>query len=252
MYTDTHCHIFIDNYKDIDLILKNLNKNKVKRIIINGYNLETNKEVTNLIKKYNNVYGSLGIHPNNIEDYNKKSIDFIIDNLNNPKIIAIGEIGLDYYRNKDNKKEQIEMFEKMLNIAVKYKKPIIVHNRQATDDLLRILKNYDLKGIMHSFSGSFETAAEYIKLGYKLGINGIVTFKNTNLRDTLKKIDVKNLLLETDSPYLSPEPLRGKRNEPKNITYIAKQISAIYEVSDKILAQQLEKNFNDVFDINIR
>lgn len=252
MYTDTHCHIFEENYSVIDLILKNLEKNHIKRIIINGYDQKTNKEVLYLVNKYKNVYGSLGIHPNSIEDYNKKSLDFIAKNINHPKIIAVGEIGLDYYRNKENKINQIKMFEEMLNIAKKNKKPIIVHNRQATDDILKTLKKYNLKGIMHSFSGSIETANEYIKLGYKLGINGIITFKNTNLRSVIEQIDIKNILLETDSPYLSPEPLRGKQNEPKNLIYIAKQISKIKDLSEKKLSEELERNFKDVFDINIR
>ena len=252
MYTDTHCHIFKENYEDVDFILKNLEKNNIKRIIINGYDNNTNKEVINLINKYNNVYGSLGIHPSEIDDYNKESLDFIIDNINNPKIVAVGEIGLDYYRNKETKVKQIKLFEEMLKIAERYNKPIIVHNRQATDDMLKILKKYNLKGIMHSFSGSIETANEYIKLGYKLGINGIITFKNTNLRNVIEQISIKDILLETDSPYLSPEPLRGKPNEPKNLAYIAKQISKTKNIKEEKLSEKLEKNLNDIFDFNTR
>ncbi|HHX32736.1 MAG TPA: TatD family hydrolase, partial [Mollicutes bacterium] len=181
MFTDTHCHIFKEDYENQEEILKNLNKNNIKRIIINGYNDKTNKEVINLTKKYKNVYGTLGFHPNNINELMPDSLKFIEENINKDKILGIGEIGLDYYRNKENKEKQKELLIKLLNLATTYNKPVIIHNRESTDDLLKLLKEYNLKGIIHSFSGSYETAIEFIKLGYKLGINGIVTFKNSKL-----------------------------------------------------------------------
>ncbi|MDD4705975.1 MAG: TatD family hydrolase [Bacilli bacterium] len=249
MYTDTHCHIFLSDYNNIDSILKELNLNKIKRIIINGYNYESNDEIIKLVNKYKNVYGALGIHPNNIDDFNEKTIKHIINNINHPKIIAIGEIGLDYYRNINNKNNQKALLINMLNIAKDYNKPVIIHNRQSTADLLKILKEYKVKGVIHSFSGSYETADEFIKLGFKLGINGIITFKNSKLNEVLNKIPIDNILLETDSPYLTPEPYRGKQNEPKYINYIAKKISNIYNLSEKDLSFYLENNFNSLFDI---
>ena len=166
MYSDTHCHIFSIDYDNIDYILKNLEKNNIRRIIINGYNYESNKELISLIKKYKNVYGSLGIHPNNIEDFNEKTINLIKENLNHEKILAVGEIGLDYYWNNKNKEEQINLFKTMLDLACNYNKPVIIHNRQSTDDIIRILKKYNRRGIIHSFSGSYETALEFIKLNF--------------------------------------------------------------------------------------
>ncbi|MDD2409410.1 MAG: TatD family hydrolase [Bacilli bacterium] len=249
MYTDTHCHILSSEYNNIDSILKNLKINNIKRIIINGYNYQSNIEVIKLVNKYKNVYGALGIHPNNIEDFNDKTINHIINNINHPKIIAIGEIGLDYYRNNNNKNNQKSLLISLLNIAKNYNKPVIIHNRQSTDDLLKILKEYKIKGIIHSFSGSYETAIEFIKLGFKLGINGIITFKNSKLNEVLNKIPINNILLETDSPYITPEPYRGKQNEPKYIVYIAKKFSKIYNLSEKDLSFYLEKNFYSLFDI---
>lgn len=248
MFTDTHCHVLSDKYYNpLDIIL-NLEKDNIKRIIINGFDLESNKEVINLVK-YDRVYGALGIHPDNILDFNNDSIKFIENNLGNKKIIAIGEIGLDYYHNKDNKDEQIKMFEYFLDLAEKVSLPVIIHSRDATDDLLRILKRHKCKGIIHCFSGSLETAREYIKLGYKLGIGGVVTFKNCNLKDVLVNIDISNILLETDSPYLAPVPLRGTFNEPVNVNIIADYLCSLYNISLEELANKLEDNFNDLFNI---
>ncbi|MDD4187923.1 MAG: TatD family hydrolase [Bacilli bacterium] len=249
MFTDTHCHVLSNEYNNYRDIIHNLKKNNIKRIIINGYNLASNKEVIKLANKYPNVYGALGLHPNYIEDNNDDAINFIKNNLNNKKIIAIGEIGLDYYRNKENKKQQLKIFNLLLSIAENNSLPVIIHNREATEDLIKTLKKYKLKGIIHSFSGSYETAVKLINLGFKLGINGIVTFKNTNLRRTLKKLKISNILIETDSPYLSPEPLRGTKNEPKNLVYIASILAEIYDINLDNLAKYLEKNFTDIFDI---
>ena len=149
----------------------------------------------------------------------------------------------------NNKEKQLEVFNTLLTIADENKLPVIIHNRESTEDLIKILKKHNLKGIIHSFSGSYETALELIKLGFKLGINGIITFKNTNLGNTLKRIDLKNILIETDSPYLAPEPVRGSKNEPRNLIYIANKIAKIYNINLEELSIILENNFADVFDI---
>lgn len=249
MLTDTHCHIIKEEYDNYEEIINDLEKNNIKRIIINGYDLESNKEVLKLIEKYDNVYGAIGVHPNYIDESLEEIIELIESNINHKKIIAIGEIGLDYYRNPDQKEKQIETFNRMLTLAQQNNKPVIIHNRQSTDDILKILKNKNVNGIIHSFSGSYETATDFIKLGFKLGINGIVTFKNSNLGVVLKKISIDNILLETDSPYITPEPFRGKKNEPKNLIYIAKKIGEIYGLSEEIIKIKLEENFHSIFDI---
>jgi TatD DNase family protein len=249
MFTDTHCHILSNYYYNLEETLQNLENNHIKRIIINGYDLKSNQEVIQLSQKYSNVYGALGIHPDNLSEDNIQTINFIKNNLNNPKIIACGEIGLDYYHNKDNKQDQLNLLEDFLKIAEEYQKPVIIHNREATDDLLKLLKKYHVKGIIHCFSGSLETANEYLKLGFKLGIGGVLTFKNSKLRETLKEIPITNILLETDSPYLTPEPLRGLKNEPMYLKFIADSLSSIYNTSVDELTDQLEQNFLDTFDI---
>ena len=248
MFTDTHCHILSDKFYDPLNVIDNLERDNIRRIIINGFNIKSNCEVMDLINN-KNVYGALGIHPDNISDFNDNAKNFINENIKNKKIIAIGEIGLDYCHNKGNKKEQLKMLEYFLGLAENNNLPVIIHSRDATGDLLDLLKKHKCKGIIHCYSGSLETAREYIKLGYKLGIGGVLTFKNCNLKDVLKEIDLKHILLETDCPYLAPVPLRGLPNEPVNLNIIANYLCAIYNVSLEELAGPLEDTFNDVFNI---
>ena len=185
--TDSHTHILPTDVPNYQEILENLKQNNIKRIIINGYNDKTNKEVLELVSIYENVYGALGFHPDNINELTEDSLAFIEKNLNNPKIIAIGEIGLDYYHNKENKEDQIKLLEKFLELSTKTNKPVIIHNREATGDLITTLKKYKTKGIIHCFNGSKETANIFLKLGYKLGIGGVITFKNCKLKEEIKK-----------------------------------------------------------------
>ena len=248
MLTDTHCHILSTEYYNPQSIIDNWSSSNIKRIIINGYNQISNEEVLKLINNQN-VYGALGIHPDNISLNLDKELDYITQNINTKGIIAIGEIGLDYYHNDQNKEEQIKLLDYFLTLAENNNLPVIIHNRNATDDLLKILKRHHNKGIIHCFSGSLETATEFIKLGFKLGIGGVVTFKNSNLPQTLSKINIENILLETDSPYLSPAPLRGTINEPLNLNIIEKKICEIYSLSPEKVENILESNFNDIFDI---
>lgn len=249
MFTDTHCHVLSTSYFNPEDIINNLEKNNIKRIIINGYNLKTNKEVIQLSCKYENVYGALGIHPDNINEELEDNLKLIKENKNNSKIIAIGEIGLDYFHNKENKEEQTRLLEEFFKLAEELNLPVIIHNRDATDDLLKLLKKHHLKGIIHCFSGSLETAKEYIKLGFKLGIGGVLTFKNSHLKDVLKQISISNILLETDSPYLTPSPLRGIPNEPLYLKFVAEELCNIYNISIDELSLCLEENFHDIFDI---
>lgn len=249
MFTDTHCHIFKENYNDIQEVLINAEKNSVNRVINNGCDSSSNKEVMELINFFPNMYGAIGIHPENVLKYTPEDILFIENNLQNNKIVAIGEIGLDYHYGKEHKDEQIKLFETQLLLSEKYNIPVIIHSRDATQDTIDILKKYQVKGVIHSFSGSFEVAKEYIKMGFLLGINGVVTFKNSNLKEVLKNITLDNIVLETDSPYLTPEPFRGKQNNPSHILEIAKFISNLYNISLEELANITNSNINKVFKI---
>ena len=171
MFTDCHCHLYDEYYDNTEEIIKESKDNNVNRYINNGCDSKTNKEIIDKISKYDNMYGTLGIHPEYVNKYSNDDIKFIEDNLNNKKVIAIGEIGLDYYYTKDNRMMQINLFVQQLELAEKYNIPVIVHSREATLDTINTLKKYKVKGLIHSFSGSLETALEYIKMGYLIGVS---------------------------------------------------------------------------------
>lgn len=245
MFTDTHCHVLNEYYNDIDEIIKKAKDNNVNRIIDAAYNYESSLEVLSLVNKYDTIYGVVGLHPENcLEDF-----DYDIFNNLSDKIIGIGEIGLDYHYGKDDMDRQIDIFNKQLGIAEKLNLPVVIHSRDATLDTINILKKYNVKGVIHSFSGSYETAREYLKMGYKLGVNGVITFKNAKLKEVFEKLSPNDIVLETDSPYLTPEPYRGHRNEPKHVLDIANYVALLYGISLDELAKITNKNITEIFNI---
>lgn len=244
-FVDTHAHIFNEYYEDINTIVDNAKSKKIKIIINNGCDQKSNEEVIQNLS--DNLYGAIGIHPESVEFFQESDLDYIKNNLSKPKIVAIGEIGLDYHYSKENKDKQIKLFEAQLQIAEENQIPIIVHSRDATEDTINTLKKYNVKGVIHSFSGSYETAQVYIKMGFKLGINGVVTFKNSHLIEVLKKLSLNDFVLETDSPYLTPVPNRGKRNEPAYIIDIVNYISQELNITREILSEATNNNIKEVF-----
>ena len=248
MFCDTHCHLYDEYYDNIDEVIKASLDNDVTRFIVDGCEQKSNEAILDLIVK-DGVYGCLGIHPENVLSYNDSDLDFVSEHILDDKIVGIGEIGLDYHYSKDNKEEQKKLFKRQLEIARKYGKPVVIHSREATYDTLSILKEYpDVKGVIHSFSLPLEVAKEFIKMGYKLGINGVVTFKNSHLKEILKDI-LPYIILETDSPYLTPHPYRGTKNEPKYVHLIALFIANEVGISLEELADITNKNIKEVFGI---
>ncbi len=249
MFIDTHCHIVSEYYDDIENVIKNAIDNDVLKIIVNGYNMQSNREVLELVKKYDIVYGALGIQPEELYDYNDDSLKFIEDHINDEKIIAVGEIGLDYHYDTD-KDLQKELFKRQLEIAYKYNKPVIIHSRDCIQETYNILKESKVKGTMHCYSGSKEMALEFIKIGFSIGIGGVSTFKNAkNIVDVIKYIPLEYIILETDSPYLTPEPYRGKKNEPMYIPIIAKRVADIKGLDIKEIERTTTDNARRLFDI---
>ncbi len=248
MFTDTHCHIYQEYYENIDEIIETAKKYQVTRFFVAGSNQSSNEEVLKLCEK-ESVFGCLGIHPEEVDIYNETHLSFLESHLRDKKILAIGEIGLDYHYTKENKEAQKELFCKQLELAEKYSLPVVIHSREATEDTIELLKKFPhVKGVIHSFSGSLETANIYIKLGYKLGINGVVTFKNSHLKEVIPSI-LKNIVLETDSPYLTPHPNRGTRNEPKYVSDIAQYLSDICGITLEELSNITNTNIREIFDI---
>ena len=250
MFTDTHCHIYNEYYdNNIEQVYEKMKEANVDRIINNGCDSNSNKEVLNLLGKYSWMYGAIGIHPESADSYTDEDLKYIEEHINDEKVVAIGEIGLDYYWTKDNKEKQKELFEYQLKLAERVNKPVIVHSREATQDTIDILKKYNVRGVIHSFSGSYETACIYIKMGFLLGINGVITFKNCNLKDVVAKLDLRNIILETDSPYLTPVPYRGKRNDSSHVFDIAKYICDLKGCTLEELAKETNGNISRCFDI---
>ena len=250
MYIDTHCHLQKKYYDNIEKVIDNNRKAGIDSIIVSGCEIDEIKEVVEYAKNYRDIYLTLGFHPEYADSITDIDISWLKEIIkNNKKVIGIGEIGLEYYYSKENKDKQIVLFRKMLELASALNLPVVIHSRNATLDTINILKEYNLKGIIHCFSGSLETAREYIKMGYYLGIGGVVTFKNSNLRDTLKEISLNNIVLETDSPYLSPTPLRGTTNSSKNIPLIAEEISKIYCVNISEVSSKTIANTKSIFNI---
>ena len=250
MLIDTHCHIYSEYYDDIDEVIERSINDGVSMIIVNGVDRKSNEEILKLVKKYDIVYGALGIHPDQCEKVSNEDFMFIEEHINDDKIVAVGEIGLDYHYDLD-KGMQKELFKKQLDIASKYNKPVIIHSRDSIQDTYNMLKEYKIKGIMHCYSGSVEMAREFNKLGYLIGVGGIVTFKNAvKLIDVIKSVDLKYIVVETDSPYLTPEPYRGKRNEPKYIKIIMEKICDIKGIEYMALCDTIRTNVFGLFDKN--
>lgn len=250
MLIDSHCHILSSEYEKPEDVIKDSKTSGVDKMIINGYDLKSSAEAVLLSNEYNYVYASIGIGPENIDDVSDKDFIKLEELINKGKVVAIGEIGLDYYWTKDNKEKQIYVFENMLALAKKYNLPVIVHCRQAIKDTYELLKKYKVTGILHCFSGSAESAKEFIKLGFLIGIGGVVTFKNAKeIKDVVIKIDLSNISLETDSPYLSPEPFRGKVNVPKNVIYVARKIAELKNVSLEEVLEVTSSNVISKFDL---
>lgn len=248
MFIDTHAHVFKEYYENIDDLILNAKNNNIKIIINAGCDRTSNEEVINLSTKYDILYAAIGIHPESVLEYNNDDLNFIEKHIFDDKVIAIGEIGLDYSYSKENKQKQIELFERQLFIAQKYNIPVVVHSREATEDTINSLKKYKVRGVIHCFSGSLETARIYSKMGFYLGINGVITFKNCNLKEVYKSIDINKILLETDSPYLTPVPYRGKQNNPSHIIDIANFVKDIYGVSLDELSKITNENAYSLFD----
>lgn len=241
---DTHCHLSTEDYDNLNDLINEMDKNNILAIN-NGCDLKSNDEV--LTFKEKNIYLAIGFHPEEVDNIPDDYIEYIERNID--KIVAIGEIGLDYHYTKENKKKQIEIFENQLKLAEKYNKPVIVHSRDAINDTYEILKKYKVVGSIHAFSGSLEMANKFIDLGFKLGIGGVITFKNCNLKDVVKKLDLKDIILETDSPYMTPVPFRGKKNSPLYLKYIANFIAEIKGISVEEVSNITSENARMLFDL---
>ncbi len=245
---DTHCHLDEHLYKDVEQVIKHMGENIM---IAAGVDTKSSMHVLELIKDNPAIYGVIGFHPEEIEHYTDDFLIFLEENITNPKIVGIGEIGLDYHYTKDTREKQIEIFKKQLDLACKYNKTVVIHSRDALEDTLEIIKNYsNLKMVFHCYGYSLEVAKQLLNYKIQFGIGGVVTFKNSQkLKEVVKEIPMDHLLLETDSPYLTPEPHRGEENEPYNILYVADMISVLKGISKEEVLKATTENAIRQFDL---
>ena len=250
---DTHSHLFEDEFKeDLNECIERCKLNNVNKIILVGFSFETNDKAQELAHKFDIFYPTAGLHPSEAESSYKDDFARLVDFINNNKIYAIGECGLDYHWRVDNKEYQHELFKLQCELAIKLDLPIIVHSRDASQDTFNIIKSYNgkLKGVMHCYSGSLEMALEYVKLGFYISLGGPVTFKNAKEpKNVALNIPIDRLLIETDSPYLAPTPYRGKRNESSYVKYVLEEIASIRNINPKELDEITTNNAKKLFNI---
>ena len=250
MFIDTHCHLSSEFYSDISEVILEDEKAGMSQIIASFCEIDTVNDVCTFVDNYNIVYATIGFHPDQASKYTDTDLLKLRELcLKYKKIVGIGEIGLDYHYGKENRDEQIILFKKQLDLASELNLPVVIHSRDATRDTVDILKDYSLKGVIHCFSGSLEIAKEYIKMGFLLGIGGVVTFKNSKLPLVVREIPLESIVLETDSPYLTPTPYRGSVNSSKYIPIIAEKIAEIKRISTSEVASVTTNNALKLFDL---
>lgn len=251
MIIDTHAHLIDEKYTGrLDQLIKDLTDNKIEKVFTVAFNKESIIESVELANKYENIYAIIGVHPEDANDLTDETIELIKQYAQNPKVIAIGEIGLDYHYDNFDKDLQKEVFVKQLELAYQLKLPVVIHNRDSIGDCLEILKsNKDLLaygGVIHCFSESVEIYKEIKKLGLKISFGGTLTFKNSHVAPKVcETADLEDILIETDCPYLTPHPFRGQVNEPKYTTYVAQKIAELKGISyDKVVETTTQNALN--------
>lgn len=255
MYIDTHVHLNADQYEnDIKEVITRALDAGVTKMIVVGFDRKTINRAMELTELYPFIYAVVGWHPVDAIDCTEEDLEWIESLAAHPKVVGIGETGLDYHWDKSPKEIQQKVFRKQIQLAKKVNLPIIIHNRDATADVVRILKEEDagaVGGIMHCYGGSVETAKECIDMNFMISLGGPVTFKNARMpKEVAIEIPLEKLLIETDAPFLTPHPYRGKRNEPSYVTLVAEEIARLKELSVEEVAKATTENALKIFKIN--
>ena len=254
MYFDTHCHLNSEQlYENRDEFIKHALDNQVEMMVVVGYDLESSKKAVEIAKEHSFIYAAVGIGPNDCLNTTTQDLQIIDEYLNEPKVVALGEIGLDYYWDDVPSDRQKEIFQQQVDLAKKHQKPIIIHCRDAYEDTYEVLKRNGHPGIMHCYSGSVEMAKRFIDLGFYISCSGIITFKNAeSIREAIRYVPADRLLVETDSPYLAPVPYRGKENQPAYTREVCEYVAALKGLSMEEFAQISTQNFERLFKINVQ
>ncbi len=249
---DTHCHLYTEEFDiDFDAVMQRAIDTGVKKIYMPAIDMSCTEKMNKVEKKFpDSCFAMAGLHPCHVKANFKEEIAHVKELLKQRKFFGIGETGLDFYWDKTFIKEQYESLEIQIELALEYELPLILHTRNATQETIDVVKKYkntSLKGIFHCFGGTLEEAMQITELGFYLGIGGIVTYKKAGLAEVLKDIDMKYLVLETDAPYLSPVPFRGKRNESSYLKFVAEKISMVKEISIEEVESITTKNAEKIF-----
>jgi TatD DNase family protein len=249
---ETHVHICEPRYdNDREEMLKRSFENGIKKMINIGADIEETRKVVDF--EHDGIFKSIGLHPHYIDKFDENLFNEIKGYIKNKKnIIAIGEIGLDYFKSPSSEEQQKKVFKKFLTLAKNNNLPVIIHSREAHMDVYEILKEYDIekKGVIHCFTGDYETAKKFIDAGYFLGIGGVLTFPNAKvIKETVKRISIEHIVLETDAPWLAPQQQRGKRNEPLYLKYVIEEIARIKNMDENDVIEYTTNNAERIFDI---
>jgi len=251
MLTDTHCHLYYQDLKnDIPAVLNRAVKLGVNRFICVGTDIQDSRKCLELANAHEKIYATAGVHPHDAKDTPKDYLDQICDLLKFDKMIAAGEMGLDYYRNISEPEIQNRVFREQMELAQSLRKPVIFHNRDADADMLKVLSDFpNVTGVAHCFSSNLETAKAFLDMGYYISFAGNLTFKNSHLPEVAKGLPLDRILVETDSPYLSPVPYRGKPNEPGRTRFVAEKLAEIHNVSLDVIAKKTSENATALFNL---
>ena len=252
MLIDTHCHLFFDELKeDLSSVLNRAADLGVTKFICVGTNIEDSKESYNLALDYENIFSTAGVHPHDTERVAENYIDELYNLLKNKKVVAVGEIGLDYFKELSDISVQKKIFAEQLELAQKINKPIVFHNRDSDDDIINTLSEFpNVYGVAHCFSSTYDVAKKLIDMGFYISFSGNLTFKNSHLPDVAKRLPIDRLLVETGSPFLSPVPHRGKTNEPGRARFVADLLARLHNLSINEVAQITTTNAKAIFNFS--
>lgn len=246
MIFDTHAHYDDEQFdEDRDRLLSGMREAGIGTIVEIGASMESSRNAIRLAEQYPFVYAAVGVHPDNVGELNEETFEELEKMCSHEKVVAVGEIGLDYHWDTEPREIQKQWFVRQLELARKMQLPVNIHSRDAAEDTLEIMKEYGegLGGIIHCFSYSKEMAKEYVRMGFAIGVGGVVTFKNgRKLKEIVMELPLEKIVLETDCPYLAPEPNRGRRNDSRNIHYVAEQIAELKNMDKETVVKQTENN----------
>ncbi len=255
MFIDSHAHLDDERFnEDRTELINSLKENKIDMVLNIGYDLESSRASVQLANEYSQIYAVIGVHPHDAQDVPEDYLDQLRELSKEEKVLAIGEIGLDFYYDNSPRETQRKVFKEQIGLAKELNLPVVIHTRDADQETFEIIKeavlNGGLKGVMHCYSGSVEMAREYLKLGFYISLGGPVTFKKARVpKEVAKAVPLNRLFIETDCPYLTPEPFRGRRNEPKLVAYTAETIAEIKGISIEELAEVTSRNVKELFEI---